>query len=219
MWTNNIINVIGKWKETAKKNMIEHNDKAISYNRRFYKLGILSIVTGLVVVFGELLTFENCTINTEDFLCKNQQWFKIIFAAFASSSTTLMGLQTFLSYQKRSTEHQEAANSYDAMIMVIENILALPVRLRGSPSVFLQTIKEQYDKIVFRAPIIKREKIENELTDIIVDDEDDEDDDPLYKNELKQRFDESKCDARYKNYGLANALKYQIDRLDARENL
>lgn len=220
-WTTEIIKVIDRWKTTIRENRDHHQEKAIVFNKRFYQLGVVATVSGSLSMLSQLITFDDCT--STNIFCTNRVWINLIIAILTAITLIPIGLQTFLSYQKRAGKHYEASISYEALLNWIENTMVLNESIRGDPEDVLHSIKTQYDEIVKRSPIIPRDRRDLD-TKITENDKDvilhvpctSTDHGQKYKLEMRQRMEQEKCNARHRNYGLGNALSYQMQRLNAR---
>lgn len=230
MWTQKLEDTLREWQLSIQNDIVTHRHYSKKYNSNFYRLGTVSIILGTVVTFG-LVFFRDC--NNGDgvvYLCDYQEWLRLAFAAVTAITTTFTGLQLFLSYQNRSSKHREAANDFEALCNLIKNTLAFPPSIRGDPLEVTKNVREIFDSIVERAPIISNDQyvlkydnksmpashVEEGADDNPHIEHDIEANSNVYRTEMASQIEKERCNVRRCNYGLPHELQYQLQRLNVR---
>lgn len=207
---NNIEKVLTAWQIQIKKNRDDHKTLSIKYKQRHYWIGIPATIIGSLATSGSL------ALTGRPFFGINPRWIDLTFDLCTALITAAIALQTFLGSEDKSVKHKEAANKYDALARLIENILISPIETRGSSSDIINSIRKQFDYIVNSSPtlpvnqtdlsIYSPPPIDIESTPINID----------THREFSEQMGREQCEIHNANnsYGVLNAIRYQLDRLD-----
>ena len=171
IWTPELDKLLRRWKCQLGKREKGHLNEARKNNMKHYMLGIPAIIISALVSTGSLSTFEDCSDNEN---CKTKEAIRLTAGIFGIISTSLMGLSTFLNYQKKEEEHKSSADECGSLYRILDTMLLVPGPIRGDPISTLYNFRRQYDNLIRRSPtlpskydvnlsygVINREKLQN----------------------------------------------------------
>jgi hypothetical protein len=139
-WTPEVEELLCDWRRRVYAAQAAYYGEAERLRRRNYQLGIpVVIVSSLVgtAIFG----------NWAD-----DQTYKWWVGGVSILAAVLASLQTFLKFGESATLHGAAADWFAAIRRDIEEMLALPLNLRGKPKECLDSIRQEMNKAGQKAP-------------------------------------------------------------------
>ena len=139
-WTPKVEDLLCDWRRRVYAAQAAYYGEAERLRRRNYQLGIpVVIVSSLVgtAIFG----------NWAD-----DQTYKWWVGGVSILAAILASLQTFLKFGESATLHGAAADWFAAIRRDIEEVLALPLDLRGNPKECLDSIRQEMNKAGQKAP-------------------------------------------------------------------
>ena len=136
--------LLSDWSYQACLNRIASAEKAKGYKRRHQLLGIPVVIFSSVV--GSV-AFSQIHAAPND---------KVRFGAGALSivSAVLAGLQTFLRYGELAEKYRAVGIGYEKVEKEIEEIIVLPIHLRGDVKERIDSLREQLNSLADGSPEI-----------------------------------------------------------------
>lgn len=143
IWDKNLDKLLRAWQAQIIANINAHRIEASKLKRRYYVMG------GSATVLGAIVTAVGLTFS------QNPEFAVSISQNVAMGCVAaLTGLVTFLGDDGKSTKHHEAANKYQALHLLISNILAIPRDQRDDGVEVLNSVREQFDDITNASPML-----------------------------------------------------------------
>ena len=142
-WTPEVEELLCDWRRRVYAAQAAYYGEAERLRRRNYQLGIpVVIVSSLVgtAIFG----------NWAD-----DQTYKWWVGGVSILAAVLASLQTFLKFGESATLHGAAADWFAAIRRDIEEMLALPLNLRGNPKECLDSIRQEMNKAGQKSPELR----------------------------------------------------------------
>lgn len=161
--TKDAIKLLKRWKKQINNRKIAHHSEASRLNKLYYMTGFPSIILSSVSGVGGLSSYDS-----------NEVWISVTTSAIALCAGIFAALQTFMGFEKRSSSHRVAADSYGKLYRHIEE-----VSLSGEYShETMKDVKKRYDEIVETSPNLP-EKYNDQIGFKIKEIETDETDDDI----------------------------------------
>lgn len=131
------------WKEVIRNNTTAHRKASVKLKKRFYIMG------GTAAALGALITAINLAFAQDPI-----EWLMITTNIATGGVAALTALVTILGDDGSSVKHHEAANRYQALEMLIMNIMGTPSQYREDPASILNGIRQQFDDISSSTPML-----------------------------------------------------------------
>jgi hypothetical protein len=161
--TKDAIKLLKRWKKQINNRKIAHHSEASRLNKLYYMTGFPSIILSSISGVGGLSSYDS-----------NEVWISVTTSAIALCAGIFAALQTFMGFEKRSSSHRVAADSYGKLYRHIEE-----VSLSGEYShETMKDVKKRYDEIVETSPNLP-EKYNDQIGFKIKEIETDETDDDI----------------------------------------
>ena len=134
---NSVKGLISEWHNEVCLNQDRHTSAAQFYNRLHYFLGVPVVVFSSVVGTA---AFASLHREANDEL-------RLVAGIISVVSAILASLQTFLGFGERSEKHRSLGVGYEKVRKEIEEIQRLPIHLRGSVKVQLDSLRQKMDAL------------------------------------------------------------------------
>jgi hypothetical protein len=170
MWTSELEKLIRVWRRQICVRQKGHKQSERSYSRKYYILGIPTIILSTLISTGTFATFKECSSHSSASFQTNcpEQWIRLFIGILATISVVLAALMTFLDYGGSTEKHKNAADSYDELVRKIDTILRTQPMLRGDAVATLNEIRTKFDDIAKTGPSLS-EKYDVELNYTVLD--------------------------------------------------
>ncbi len=140
-WSDQVAeHLLEDWHNRVYAAQSAHYASADRFRRYNYFVGVPSIIFSSVV--GTAI-FAGLEKNSP------QAW---LVASVSILAAVLAGLQTFLRFSERATDHATAADWFSAVRRDIEEILHLPIECRGKVKVCLDRVRKEMNRAAQDAP-------------------------------------------------------------------
>ena len=171
MWTPPIEKLLRQWRRLLNSKKIAHLKAAASNNRKYYILGIPTVILATVVTSGILGTFQGCPIPSQVVNCTSNTlvlvehanpdscvvdiYLRLAIGVIGIFSVVMTGLMTFMDYGSAREKHKSAADSYDEIVRSIDIILRTDVTNRGDTVAILQDLQTRMADTEKNSPTLK----------------------------------------------------------------
>lgn len=152
LWVENFDKLLRAWQNQIRTNRNLHAIEARRLKKRFYMIGVGTTVFGAIVTAVGLAFSQNPNM-----------WVSIPQNVATGFVTALTGVMTFLGDDGNSSKHYEAANRYQALDLLLSNILVIPKNQREDPIEVLNSIREQFDDITSSSPMLPDTSLTDDL--------------------------------------------------------
>lgn len=142
-WTASVEQLLQDWRNRAYAAQSAHYASAGVFRLANYVLGVPAVVFSSIVGTAIFAGFEKDTPSA------------FAVASVSILAAVLAGLQTFLRFPERAASHGTAADWYAAVRRDIEELLHLPVELRGNPKECLDTLRKEMNRAAQDAPDLR----------------------------------------------------------------
>ena len=139
-WTAKVEELLCDWRRRVYAAQAAYYGEAERLRRRNYQLGIPVVIVSSLVGTA---VFSNWADDPR---------FKWLVGGVSILAAILASLQTFLKFGESATLHGAAADWFAAIRRDIEEVLALPLALRGSPKQCLDSIRHEMNKAGQKSP-------------------------------------------------------------------
>jgi len=139
-WTPKVEELLCNWRRRVYAAQAAYYGEAERLRRRNYQLGIPVVIVSSLVGTA---VFSNWA---------DDPTYKWWVGSVSILAAILASLQTFLKFGESATLHGAAADWFAAIRRDIEEVLALPLELRGSPKQCLDSIRHEMNKAGQKSP-------------------------------------------------------------------
>jgi hypothetical protein len=143
VWTPKIEQLLQDWRNRVYAAQAAYYQEAERLRRRQYQLGIPTVIVSSLVGTAVFADLDKVT---------TLRW---VVGSVSILAAVLASLQTFLKFGENATLHGVAADWFAAIRREIEEILALPVDLRGNPKACLDAIRQEINKAGQKSPELR----------------------------------------------------------------
>jgi len=156
LWTSELDKLLRKWRLMIGIREKGHNHQTRKFSRRHYIFGGPSIILSSISSVGIFATFRNCDDCDDQGspVCEADQWIRLVAGIVIMISTALTAFLTFMNYSDIASDHKAAADDFGALYRKIENLQTVPRELRGDPLAVLQDMRNTFDDLVRRSPML-----------------------------------------------------------------
>lgn len=153
-WTPEVEKFLRRMKRQIEIRRQGHYDLSRKMKYRHYLLGIPATIFASVASTGILATFRNCK---DEKGCDSDQWIRLLAGVIGLLDVGITGVMTFVNFKGASENHKTAADNYEKLDGLIDNILVISPANRDDSSQAIQEIRAQYNDIVKEAPNLSKE--------------------------------------------------------------
>jgi hypothetical protein len=139
-WSAPVDQLLEDWHKRVYAAQAAHYAAADRFRLLNYVVGIPAIVFSSIVGTAIFAGLEHDSPRT------------LVVASISIVAAVLAGLQTFLRFPERASQHAISGNWYSAIRRDIEEILHLPVESRGNAKDCLDTIRKEMNRVTQDAP-------------------------------------------------------------------
>jgi hypothetical protein len=139
-WTEQVEALLEDWRRRVYAAQSAHYASADRFRMLNYLVGVPAVVFSSVVGTALFAGLEKDSART---------W---LIASISILAAVLGALQTFLRFAERATLHASAADWYSAIRRDIEEILHLPVEVRGTPKDRLDEVRKEMNRVAQDSP-------------------------------------------------------------------
>jgi hypothetical protein len=139
-WSNEVASLLEDWHKRAYAAQSAHYASADRFRLLNYVVGVPAIVFASIVGTAVFAGLEK----------NSPQALAVAFVSILAA--VLAGLQTFLRFSERASQHAIAADWYSAIRRDIEETLHLPVEFRGKVKDSLDEIRTEMNRVAQDAP-------------------------------------------------------------------
>ncbi|MFN2498819.1 MAG: SLATT domain-containing protein [Pyrinomonadaceae bacterium] len=139
-WTDKVSQLLGEWHRRVYAAQSAHYASADLFRKLNYAVGVPAIVFSSIVGTAIFAGLEKDSPRA------------FMVAAASIVAAVLAGLQTFLRFSERASQHATAADWYSAIRRDIEEILHLPERCRGTAKDCLDEVRKEMNRVSQDAP-------------------------------------------------------------------
>ena len=140
VWTPKIEQLLEDWRKRVYAAQSAYYEEAERLRRRQYQLGIPVVVVSSLVGTAIFADWDK------------DGMYKWWVGSVSILAAILASLQTFLKFGENATLHGAAADWFAAVRRDIEEVLALPLELRGHPKACLDSIRQEMNKAGQKSP-------------------------------------------------------------------
>jgi len=139
-WSAEVEQLLQNWHERVYAAQAAHYAAADRYRLLNYLVGVPAVVFSSIV-------------GTAIFAGLDHKSPEAPLVAFASIlAAVLAGLQTFLRFPERASQHGTAADWYSAIRRDIEEVMHLPMKSRGKAKEYLDRVRKEMNRVAQDAP-------------------------------------------------------------------
>jgi hypothetical protein len=139
-WSAPVAELLENWHKRVYAAQSAHYAAADRFRLLNYVVGIPAVVFSSIVGTAIFAGLEHDSPRT-------------LVVAFASIlAAILAGLQTFLRFPERATQHATAADWYSAIRRDLEQVQHLPVESRGKAKEYLDRVRKEMNRVAQDAP-------------------------------------------------------------------
>ena len=139
-WSAQVAELLENWHKRVYAAQSAHYAAADRFRLLNYVVGIPAVVFSSIV-------------GTAIFAGLDHDRPRTLVVAFASIlAAVLAGLQTFLRFPERATQHATAADWYSAIRRDLEQVQHLPVEARGKVKEYLDRVRKEMNRVAQDAP-------------------------------------------------------------------
>lgn len=139
-WTPKVEALLCEWRRRVYAAQAAYYSEAERLRRRNYQLGIPVVIVSSLVGTA---VFSNVADDPR---------YRLWVGSVSILAAILASLQTFLKFGESATLHGAAADWFAAIRRDIEEVLALPLEMRGSPKQCLDSIRQEMNKAGQKSP-------------------------------------------------------------------
>lgn len=139
-WNNQVVELLEDWHKRVYAAQAAHYAAGGRFRLLNYVVGVPAIVFSSIVGTAIFAGLEHDSPRT------------LLVASISIVAAVLAGLQTFLRFPERASQHATAGNWYSAVRRDIEEILHLPVESRGKAKDCLDAIRKEMNRVTQDAP-------------------------------------------------------------------
>jgi conflict system pore-forming effector with SLATT domain len=143
VWTPKIEQLLQDWRNRVYAAQAAYYQEAERLRRRQYQLGIPTVIVSSLVGTAVFADLDKVT---------TLRW---VVGSVSILAAVLASLQTFLKFGENATLHGVAADWFAAIRREIEELLVLPVDLRGNPKSCLDAIRQEINKAGQKSPELR----------------------------------------------------------------
>lgn len=143
-WTPEVEDLLGDWRNRVYAAQSAHYSAADLFRRLNYLLGVPAVIFSSVVGTALFASLEGDGAKTTTTV--------VLVASASILAAILSGLQTFLRFAERAAHHASAGDWYSAIRRDIEQMLSLPVEIRGQPKECLDGIRKEMNRVSQDSP-------------------------------------------------------------------
>jgi hypothetical protein len=139
-WDSRIAQLLENWHQRVYAAQAAHYAAAGRFRLLNYLVGVPAIIFSSIVgtvIFADLLKGGNQTLAV---------------ASISIAAAVLGGLQTFLRFPERASQHATAADWYSAIRRDIEETLHIPAQSRGNAKECIDGIRKEMNRVAQEAP-------------------------------------------------------------------
>jgi hypothetical protein len=133
-WTPQVEHLLDDWRNRVYAAQAAHYGAADTFRLMNYVVGVPAVVFSSLVGTALFAGLEKDSPKT------------ILVASASILAAVLAGLQTFLRFAERATQHATAGDWYSAIRRDIEQVLNLPVEARGKAKDCLDGIRKEMNR-------------------------------------------------------------------------
>ena len=145
-WTPEVEGLLGDWRNRVYAAQSAHYGAADLFRLLNYVVGVPAVIfsslVGTTLFAG--LEGDGATTTTTTTM--------VLVASASILAAILTGLQTFLRFAERAAHHATAGDWYSAIRRDIEQLLSLPVEIRGMPKECLDRIRKEMNRVSQDSP-------------------------------------------------------------------
>ena len=139
-WSDSVTELLEDWHKRVYAAQSAHYASADLFRRLNYFVGVPAVVFSSIVGTAIFAGLEKDSPRA------------LLVASASIVAAVLAGLQTFLRFPERASEHATAADWYSAVRRDIEETLHLPVEYRGTAKECLEKIRKEMNRAAQDAP-------------------------------------------------------------------
>jgi hypothetical protein len=139
-WSDHVGMLLDDWRKRCYAAQSAHYASADRFRLLNYVVGVPAVIFASIVGTALFAGLEKDSPQT------------LVVASASILAAVLAGLQTFLRFAERAGQHATAADWYSSIRRDIEQILHLPVELRGSAKECLDRIRKEMNRVGQDAP-------------------------------------------------------------------
>ena len=140
-WTPEVEGLLGDWRNRVYAAQSAHYSTADHFRLLNYWVGVPAVIFSSVVGTALFANLEADTAKTT-----TTRTVLVASAIISILAAILTGLQTFLRFAERAAHHATAGDWYSAIRRDIEQLLSLPVEIRGKPKECLDSIRKEMNR-------------------------------------------------------------------------
>jgi uncharacterized protein YhaN len=142
-WTSPITELLEDWRLRVYAAQSAHYAAADQFRFLNYLVGLPAIVFSSIVGTAIFAGLEHDKAQT------------FLVASISIAAAVLAGLQTFLRFSERASQHATAADWYSAIRRDIEEMLHLPAQNRGNAKQCLDRLRKEMNRVTQDAPELR----------------------------------------------------------------
>jgi hypothetical protein len=142
-WTAQITELLQDWHLRVYAAQAAHYAAADQFRLLNYLVGLPAIVFSSIVGTAIFAGLDHDKTQT------------VLVASISIAAAVLSGLQTFLRFPERASQHATAADWYSAIRRDIEETLHLPVENRGNAKQCLDQLRKEMNRVTQDAPELR----------------------------------------------------------------
>lgn len=139
-WTDRVSQLLADWHRRVYAAQSAHYASADLFRKLNYAVGVPAIVFSSIVGTAIFAGLEKDSPRA------------FVIAGASIVAAVLAGLQTFLRFSERASQHANAADWYSAIRRDIEEILHLPEKCRGTAKDCLDEVRKEMNRVSQDAP-------------------------------------------------------------------
>ena len=139
-WTSDVASLLDDWHKRVYAAQAAHYAMAGRFRLLNYILGVPAVIFASIVATAVFAGFEKDSPRA------------LMVASASILAAVLAGLQTFLRFSERASQHGSAADWYSAIRRDIEETLHLPVAFRGRAKERLDQVRKEMNRVAQDAP-------------------------------------------------------------------
>jgi hypothetical protein len=139
-WSDEVANLLDDWHKRVYAAQSAHYASADMFRLLNYLVGVPAIVFASIVGTAVFAGLEKDSPRA------------LAVAGASIVAAVLAGLQTFLRFPERASQHATAADWYSAIRRDIEETMHLPIELRGNAKECLDGVRKEMNRVAQDAP-------------------------------------------------------------------
>ena len=145
-WNVELDRLLRKWKKQIVQRQILHRKATIRDAKKYYYFSVPSALCQALVTTGIFSTIE-CM---ESYF----SWIRILVGILSTATTFISAYMLIMKFESSSDDNKSASDQYESLYRDIDVIMQLSPHSRGPPNTTMQFIKNRYDDIVRKSPVI-----------------------------------------------------------------